>query len=174
MQIEASSRIDHPRSKVVVAFRDELPAVAAFMPNIREIVTLKREPAATGVHVHNEWHAKGDIPRVAQGIIKPEMLRWDDLAEWDDATTSCTWVLKLRVFSENVRCFGRTVLSDEGGGTRITLIGSLELDLRNIPGVPRFLAGTIGPQVEKFVVGMIRPNLEQMNTSLAQYLDAQR
>ena len=173
MQIQASSVIPHPRAKVLVAFRDELPSVAAFMPNIREIVTVKREAVAGGVQVHNEWHAKGEIPKVAQGIIKPEMLRWDDLAEWDDATTSCSWTLKLRVFADNVKCSGRTVLTDEGTGTRIALSGSLELDLRNIPGVPRFLAGTIGPQVEKFVVGMITPNLEQMNASLGRYLDAQ-
>jgi hypothetical protein len=146
MQIQASSVISHPRSRVLVAFRDELPSVAAFMPNIREIVTVKREPTASGVKVHNEWHAKGEIPKV----------------------------IKLRVFSENVKCSGRTTLTDEGSGTRIALSGSLDLDLRNIPGVPRFLAGTLGPQVEKFVVGMITPNLEQMNASLAQYLDAQR
>ena len=38
--------------------------------------------------------------------------------------------------------------------------------------VPRFLAGTLAPQVEKFVVVLVRPNLEQMNVSLGRYLDS--
>jgi hypothetical protein len=173
MQIQASSVIPHPRARVFHAFRNELPSVAAFMPNIREIITVAVEDIPGGAKVHNAWIAKGDIPKVAQSIIKPEMLRWDDHAVWDDANTRCTWTLKLRVFTDNVRCSGQTILTEEGAGTRVTLTGSLDLDLRNIPGVPRFLAGTIGPQVEKFVVALVTPNLEQMTSALSRYLDSQ-
>lgn len=173
MNIHASSVIRHPRARVFHAFRNELPKVAAFMPNIQQINTVACEDATGGARVHNEWIARGEIPKVAQGIIKPEMLRWDDHAVWDDANTRCTWTLKLRVFTDNVRCSGQTVLTDEAGGTRVTLTGTLEIDLKNIPGVPRFLAGTISPQVEKFVVALVTPNLEQMTTALGRYLDSQ-
>ena len=173
MQINASSVIPHPRARVFAAFRDEMPAVAPFMPNVREILVRSRVENGTRMTIHNEWVGKGEIPKVAQGIVKPDMLRWDDFAEWDSATTACDWSLKLRVFTDNVRCSGRTVLSDEAGGTRVTLSGTLTLDMRDIPGVPRFLAGTVAPQVERFVVALVTPNLEQMNTALARYLDSQ-
>ncbi len=173
MQIHASSVIAHPRARVFAAFRDEMPAVAPYMPNVREIIVRAREEQGGSMRIHNEWVGKGEIPKVAQGIVKPDMLRWDDHATWDSATTSCNWTLKLRVFADNVRCSGRTVLTDEGNGTRVTLTGTLELDMRDIPGVPRFLAGTVAPQVEKFVVALVTPNLEQMNGALGRYLDAQ-
>jgi hypothetical protein len=173
VQIHASSLIPHPISRVFLAFRDEMPAVASFMPNVREIVVRAREETAEGVRIHNEWVGRGEIPKVAQSIVKPDMLRWDDFATWNHATTSCEWSLKLRVFTDNVRCSGRTVLAAEGSGTRVTLSGTLQLDMRDIPGVPRFLAGTVAPQVEKFVVALVTPNLEQMNVAIARYLDSQ-
>ncbi len=175
MKIQASSVIAHPRDRVLHAYRDELPLVAPYMNNIKEILVRARDERPGGVKLHNEWVGRGDIPKVAQGIIKPEMLRWDDYADWDSATTSCTWQIKLRVFTDKVTCAGRTVLADDGGGrTRITLDGELSMDLRDIPGVPRFLASTITPQVEKFVVALVKPNLEQVNASLERYLDAKR
>ncbi len=173
MKINASSVIAHPRARVFAAYRDELPQVAPYMHNVKEIVVRSRTPREGGVKLHNEWVGKGEIPKVAQGVVKPEMLRWDDFADWDDATTSCNWELKIRLFAEKFHCSGRTVLADEGAGrTRVTLTGTLELDMRDIPGVPRFLAGTVAPQVEKFVIALVTPNLEQVNASLQKYLDA--
>ncbi|MEN9787800.1 MAG: hypothetical protein RLZZ299_3064 [Pseudomonadota bacterium] len=173
MQIHASSVLQHPRARVFQAFRDEMPNVAAFMPNVKEIVVRSRTEEGAVTRIHNEWVGKGEIPKAAQGIVKPEMLRWDDHAEWNSQTFACAWTLKLRVFTDNVKCFGRTVLAEEGpSATRVTLTGELELDMRDIPGVPRFLAGTLAPQVEKFVVALVRPNLEQMNVSLGRYLDS--
>ena len=173
MQIHASSVLQYPRSRVFSAFRDEMPAVAPYMPNVQEILVKAREVNGPTTKMHNEWVGKGDIPKVAQGIIKPEMLRWDDFAEWNADTFACIWSLKLRVFADKVKCTGRTVLEEQGANaTRITLSGTLDLDLRDIPGVPRLLAGTLAPQVEKFVVALVRPNLEQMNTAIGRYLDA--
>ncbi len=173
MQIHASSVLQHPRARVFQAFRDEMPSVAAFMPNVKEIVVRSRSEQGAVTRIHNEWVGKGEIPKAAQGMIKPEMLRWDDHAEWNGETFACAWSLKLRVFTDNVKCSGRTVLAEEGpNATRVTLTGDLELDMRDIPGVPRFLAGTLAPQVEKFVVALVRPNLEQMNVSLGRYLDS--
>lgn len=172
MQINASSVVNHPRERVFRAYRDELPAIAPFMENIKEIKVLSREDRPGIVKLHNEWVGRGEIPKVVQGIIKPEMVRWDDFAEWDQAGWLCTWSLKIRVFSENFRCGGTNRFEEVGPrSTRVTLAGNLEVSLRDIPGVPRFLAGPIAPQVEKFIIAMIRPNLEQVNTSLGRYLD---
>ena len=53
------------------------------------------------------------------------------------------------------------------------LEGDLKIDLKKIPGVPRLLAGRMGPQVEKFIVSLISPNLQKVNDSLQRYLDDQ-
>lgn len=173
MVIHSSSVIQHPLARVYRAYRDELPQIAAYMPNIKEIRCLAREEKAGGVKLHNEWSGKTEIPKVAQGIVKPDMVKWDDYADWDDATTSCQWRIATRFFTEKVRCGGHNRLSADGPGrTRVTLSGTLEIDLHDIPGVPRIFARTLAPQVEKFIVAMITPNLERTNQALGQYLDA--
>ncbi len=173
MQINSSSVIPQPRERVFRAYRDEMSAVARFMPNIQQINVVKREPIDGGIKLHNEWIGKGEIPRPVQGIIKPEMLRWDDYATWDDAAWGCRWEIKIRVFTDAMSCQGRTRFLEEGpGSTRVILAGTLDISLKDIPGVPRLLAGTVGPLVEKFIVALITPNLEQVNTSLANYLKA--
>ncbi len=172
MQINSTSVIRYPRSRVYRAYRDEMSNVAPFMPNIQQINVIRREEADGCVKLHNEWVGKGEIPRVVQHIVKPEMVRWDDHAVWTDADWGCTWEIKLRVFTDAVKCHGNTKMVEEAGGTRVILAGTLDINLRDIPGVPRILAGTLAPAVEKFIVALITPNLEQVNTSLARYLDA--
>lgn len=174
MEINASSLIHYPRARVYQAYRDDLPKIAHYIGNVQAINVLSRKETPQGVSLHNEWVGKGEIPRVAQGLIKPDMLKWDDFAEWDNARQMVSWTLKIRVFSENFRCSGTNQMFEEGPNvTRVTLKGNLEISLKDIPGVPRILAGTIAPQVEKFIVALIKPNLEQVNGAIAQYLNAQ-
>lgn len=173
MQIHASSIIHHPLDRVYRAYKDELPLIAPYMPDIKEIRVLSREDLPDGPKLHNEWTGKTEIPKVAQGIVKPEMVKWDDFATWHDSGTYCEWRIATRFFTENVKCGGTNRFTADGPGrTRVTLSGTLDVSLKDIPGVPRFLAGTIAPQIEKFIIALITPNLEKVNKSLERYLDA--
>lgn len=175
MDINASSLIRHPRELVYRVYRDELPEIAAYIPNVKRVETMSRTEADGHVKLHNVWTGKGDIPRVAQGIIKPEMVAWDDYADWDDAASRCNFSIKIRVFTDKFSCSGSNVITAEGPNlTRVTLKGVLTVDLRDIPGVPRILASRIAPQVEAFIVSLVRPNLEQVNTALGTYLDQRK
>lgn len=176
MEINASSLIRHPRERVYRAYRDELPKIIAFVPNVEAVNVLSRKESPDGqrVSLHNEWIGRSEIPKVAQGLVKPEMLRWDDFAEWDEAKQEVRWELKIRMFTEKMRCSGYNRFFVEGPGlTRVHLTGTLDIDLRDIPGVPRFLASSIAPQVEKFIITLIKPNLEQVNDAIGRYLDSQ-
>ncbi len=173
MEINAVSTINHPLDRVYLAYRDELPRIATYVNNIKGIKVLAREELSGKVKLHNEWTGRGEIPKVAQGLVKPEMLSWDDYAEWSDAEHIVRWNLKIRVFSDKFRCTGTNRLSAEGPNrTRVHLVGQLDLDLREIPGVPRFLASSIAPQVEKFIVALVKPNLEEVNVAIGRYLDS--
>jgi len=88
------------------------------------------------------------------------------------AESYCEWRIGLRVFNEKFKCAGTNHIRAEGAHTRVELRGDLQLDLTDIPGVPRLLAGTLRPQLEAFIVKMIRPNLEETNVALGRYLDA--
>jgi hypothetical protein len=172
MRIHTESLIRHPQEKVYRAYRDRLPEIAAYIPDVREIIVESKDELEGGVKLHNVWIAEREIPVFARAFLKPEMLRWDDFAEWRDAKHQVAWKLKLRVFTDNVRCSGtNTIRRVDDHTTAVTLEGDLDIDLKSIPGVPKLLAGGLKPQVEKFIVSLITPNLERVNESLQQFLD---
>ena len=171
MKIHSVSDIRHDRDKVFLTYRDQLPEVARYMPDIREILELSREQRGAQVQVHNEWVAQREIPRAMRMLFKPEHVRWDDYARWDGDEYVCHWEIKPRVLREKVRCAGVNRFTDLGGSTRLCLEGELLIELDRIPGLPRIMARKLGPQVERFIVSLITPNLERVNGSLERYLD---
>jgi hypothetical protein len=171
MEIRSESRIKYPRDQVYRAYRDRLPEIAKYIPDIREIVVKARDETPAGPKLHNEWIADREVPSFAQAILKPEQLRWDDLAEWHDDEHYVAWTLKTRAFTDAVRCSGRNTFLEDGAGTRVLLTGDLAIDLKEIPGVPSFLAKRLAPQVEKFIVSLVTPNLERVNASIERFLD---
>lgn len=172
MRIQSESIIKHPRAMVYEAYRDRLPEIAPYIPDIREIRVESREESEGAIKLHNVWIADREVPAYARAFLKPEMLQWDDLADWRDAESCVHWKLRLRVFTESVTCGGTNSFVDAGDGTtKVRLDGDLDIDVKKIPGVPRMLAGGIKPKVEKFIVSLITPNLKQVNESLQQFLD---
>ncbi len=172
MEIRSESRIAHPRHAVYRAYRDRLPEIAAYIPDIRKILVHSREEGDGTLVLHNEWLADTEIPKVAKSFIGPEQLRWDDFATWDDGAHHVDWRIRTKVFPDSVHCTGRNSFIEDGPDACIVrLAGILRIELKQIPGVPRFLARRITPQVESFIVKMITPNLEQVNRSIGRYLD---
>lgn len=172
MEIKSESLIAYPRDVVYRAYRDRLPEVAKFIPDVKQILVHKRMEEGKVVRLHNEWVSEREVPAFAQKFLKPEMLRWDDFATWDEAAWACDWRIKTRAFTDAVTCGGRNLFVEAGpNATRVILSGDLKIALKEIPGVPGFLASTIGPQVEKFIVSLITPNLMKVSESLGRFLD---
>lgn len=172
MKFRSESTINHPREAVFAAYRDRLSEVIRYLDDISAVNVLARDEAGAVVKLHNEWVSNREVPKVAQSIIKPEHLRWDDHASWDASAWRCGFEIKTRAFRENVRCVGTNTFLEVGAGTKVVLEGDFEVNLKDVPGVPRFLAGTIIPQIEKFIIALIQPNLEKVNQAVGQYLDA--
>lgn len=173
MKIHSESRIRHPQSLVYTAYRDRLPEVVPYMPDIAEISVVSREDRPQGPRLHNRWRSDRDIPTVVQRFLRPEMLCWDDHAEWFDDEGACSWRLSIPAFPTQVQCAGRNTFVADGAHTRVVLTGELTIQADKIPGVPRLLARTMAPQIEKFIVALITPNLERVNGALGEFLDAQ-
>ncbi|MBI2377135.1 MAG: hypothetical protein HYV07_24250 [Deltaproteobacteria bacterium] len=176
MRIEADARIAFPRELVFSTYRDRLPNLVPHLPNVKEIEVLEREDAAKGpgtTRLLNVWHAQGEIPKVAQTVIKPEMLNWKDYALWNQNDWTCEWRVETKIFTENVSCKGKNQFIEKDGATILQIRGELDIDLRGIRGVPKFLAGTVAPVVEKFIVGLLTPNLLSVSDGLAKFLEAE-
>lgn len=172
MKIHAESRVHHPLETVYLAYRDELPLMAPYIPDVREIVVSKREVSPGRVNLLNIWHADREVPKVAQTFVKPEMLMWEDYAEWDDAARHANWTLVIPAFRNQVRCSGRNAMFADGpNATRVVLTGELEIEAHKVPGVPKLLARRMAPKIEAFIVSLVTPNLRRVNASLEQYLD---
>lgn len=174
MKLEADARIAFPRELAFSTYRDRLPQLVPHLPNIRSIEVISREDAPGGqagvVKLHNVWRAQGDIPKVAQAILKPEMLAWDDYAVWNENDWTTEWKTVTKMFTENVKCGGKNRYVPDGDGVILQIRGDLEVDLKGIPGVPRFLASTIAPAVEKFIIALLTPNLLSVSKGLEAFL----
>jgi hypothetical protein len=175
MKIRSNSVINHPLETVYAAYRDELPAIAETIPDIRAVRELKREERDGGVKVHNEWISSARLPPLVDRVVRPEHLRWDDFADWDDVAHTVGWSIKTRVFTQQIRCGGVNRFEAVGDDkTRLVLDGELQIDIRRVPGVPSLLARKISPRLESFFVGLITPNLQKVTVHLERYLDARR
>lgn len=176
MKLEADARIAFPRQTVYAAYRDRLPEMVPFLPDIRAIRVESRDeyPDAGRVELVNVWEASADIPKILSPFVKPDMLAWVDRATWEAATWSCDWRIEPRVFTQNVQCWGRNTYREDGEGTVLEIRGQLEVDPSGIPGVPKMLAGKVAPSVEKFVVNLIRPNLISVAEGLERFLNSER
>lgn len=172
MKIHSESRIHHPLDLVYRCYRDNLSDVAPYTPDIKEIVVHSREELAQGPKIHNEWIAQRELPRMVQGLVTSDMMRWNDFAQWDDTQHHVDWELQIPAFPNQVKCYGRNAFFADGpDATIVRLSGELEINLKNVPGVPRILAGRLTPKVETFIVRLVTPNLEKVNHSLERFLD---
>jgi hypothetical protein len=174
LDFNSQSHIAHQRDKVFFAYRDKLPALVPFLDDISAIDVIARKEKEGQLHIHNLWRSDQDIPSFARAFVKKEMLCWDDFAVWFEDEKKCTWVIKTHAFAEAVTCKGTNTFYEDGEGkTRVELVGTFEIDLSKVRGVPRFLGKSLGPKLEKFIVNLITPNLEKVNSSIGAFLDNQ-
>ncbi len=171
MRISSESIIAHPRDVVFAAYRDRLPEIAKYIPDVREIRVESRTDDGDVATLHNVWVADRELPAFARAFVEPEMLEWDDHAKWHARDHAVDWNMKTHVFRENVRCSGRNRFAAEGDQTKLIIDGDLAIDLSEIPGVPRIVAGAVRPKLEKFIVGLIAPNLERTAQAVQAFLD---
>lgn len=173
MELNAQTRINFPRELVFRTYRDKLPELVQFLPNVSSIVVKEREDEGARTRLVNLWTAKTEIPAAAQRFLKPEMLMWNDHADWDASSYTCHWRIETLAFTEAVICSGRTVYTEQGDATELQISASLELHLDKAK-IPRLLAGSIKPVVERVVIANLKPNLLATGQGIEKYLQSQR
>ncbi len=175
MDIFVEDVINFPRDQVFETYRDKLPEMVKFLPNIDKIEILEREENDGTTRLLNLWKAKAsEIPKLLAPFVKPEMMQWKDHAKWDNEGWTCEWRSELGFFSEQIEVKGKNTYEPQGDNSvKITIRGTITVDGKKLPGVPRLVAGKVGSTVEKFVVKMITPNLRELNRGCEQYLKSQ-
>jgi len=170
-RIDIVDSIKFDRDTVYEVFRDKMEDLKPFLPTVKDIIRESYDRDGDTVHIVNTWIAADeDIPSVAKGFIKPEMLQWTDNATWHDDEHSVDWVMEVGFLPQAISCSGTTYYRAAGDKTEVNITGELRVDAGKIPGVPKLLAGKIGSAVEGFVVKMITPNLKEVNRGAEKYL----
>lgn len=171
MDLIAQTRVAFPRELVFTTYRDKLPELVPFLPNVSSIVVKERVDQGEKTKLVNLWTGKTDIPSAAQRFIKPEMFMWTDFADWDRDTWTCHWRSETHAFPGLIECSGKTVYEPVGEATELRITGALILHLEKAH-VPRLLAGTVRPLIEKLVVGNLKPNLLSTGGGVEKYLQS--
>jgi len=171
MRIESDSVLHHPRERVFATYRDALPALVAYLPNVRSMEVVERGVDGPIVRLHNVFHGASELPPAIARHLEDRVLSWEDTAVWDEEHWTCDWTIRTRALSEAVRCSGRTELVDLGEGrTRLQASGELTIDLARLRVMPAFLAGSLGRTVEAFLVRHVGANLAMMAEAIDAYL----
>lgn len=172
MIIASESYIAHDPGAVFEVYRDRVQELVAYLPDVAEIVVLAREEGPGTVRLHNAWRSTSEVPAMARSVVKPEHLCWEDYVTWNEALRMGEWSIKTRLFTEGVRCEGRTEILDDGvDGCLVRMSGRIDIDLDRAGVLPGFVGRRLAPQLEKFIVSLITPNLERTNQAIGRYLD---
>ena len=129
MKIEVKDTIDHPVDVVFTKYRDNLEELVEFLPNIEEIKVSSRTDKEGGItELINLWKAKAKLPKIAQKIIKPHMLCWEDHVTWTEKEYRCDWTIIPAVFTDSIVCKGSDIFRAKGeNSTEVCIEGSFEL-----------------------------------------------
>lgn len=159
MKFEVFEYVDFKIDDVYKTYRDKLPELVKYIPNVKKIVVEKKEKKGNKTYFVNRWYGKYSIPKIVQPYLKAEEITWVDRAVWDDSNYTVEWEFEPLFFKEYVKAFGVNRFLEEGGRTKIILSGEFNLDLSNYPKIPKLLRRIVVPQIEKFTFALIKPNL---------------
>jgi hypothetical protein len=173
MRLDTSVEIPFRRDDVYAVYRDRLVELVKYLPNVREIVCVSRVEEGTTSKMLNRWKGGADIPAVVRKILSEDLLVWDDHALWHSPEFTCEWRTVVPAFKDAVDSSGRNRFEEIGAErTRVVITGDLKVDAAKVKGVPRFLAGTVGPAVEAFLVASVKPNLVSVAKGVEEFLRA--
>lgn len=173
MRLDVSAELAFPRDQVFKTYRDKLPELVPYLPNVRGITVVSRADEGQVTKLLNRWKGGGDIPATVRKFLSEDLLEWDDHAEWNEGEWTCAWKTIVPAFKDAVESSGKNRFEDLGGGkTRLIISGDLKVDAAKVKGVPRLLAGAVSPAIEAFLVGAIKPNLVATAKGVEKFLQA--
>jgi hypothetical protein len=169
MDLRADVRMPFARSLVFAAYRDDMVKLLPYLPNVRGIEVQSRTENGAIIEMVNQWRGGGDIPAAIRLVLSESMLAWVDHAKWDADAFACDWRTETAL-GQSMRSSGRNTFIDDGSGTVLEVRGSLDIDARKIPGVPGFLATSVGRLAEAFLVEKVQANLLETSRAMSKYL----
>ena len=174
MYIKTTTVLKHPTELVWITTRDRLPETVPLLDDIDSVKVQSREEKPDGtVNLVNVWKACPKLSAMVTSRVRPEMLAWNDHAEWSRRDFECKWRIEPHFFADRIKCSGLTRYEPAmgGRGTRITFETEIELHTRDLPGVPAVLEGAVSKAIESFVAVLIPQNFRKVAQAVGGLLD---
>ena len=164
-QFKTLSMVRQPREHVWEMIRDDMASLVPYLSDVRSVDVADRHDRPDGtVALVNVWRASAAIPKILQGVIKPEMLAWTDRAEWRPTTWDCSWRIEPHFMAEAADCVGVTRYEEAmgGRGTRIVMEGTFTVLAKRLPGVTALIGGPTALGIESFVTALVPRNFQKL------------
>lgn len=118
------------------------------LPNVSKSELMEERDAGDRKYIKVKWNVHGQIPPLAQKIIKPEMLTFIEDSVWDRKTLTYSTKIIPHFFKQQVDCRHKVEFFDNGDGrTKRVLSGFFE-----------FKVPIIGPLFEVVVIKYLKQN----------------
>ncbi len=175
MRLDVSIDLPFARKDIFLVYRDKLPDLVPYLPNVRGITVTSRTDEGPVTKLVNRWKGGGEIPSAVRKFLSDDLLEWDDHATWDESKFNTHWRTIVPAFKDAVDAEGWNYYEElSPTSTRYKIVGELKVDAGKVKGVPRLLSGTVSPLIEKFLVGSIKPNLVSVAKGVEQFLRKQQ
>ena len=155
--------IERPIEKVVEAFRDSLPNLAPYLPNILAIETLEKRAEGEIQEIVNRWYSSWVPPAPIRKMIKIDELSWTDYATWLIPENKVVYRLVFDRLDEIVSVNGETAFFKIGDKTQVRYTGHISVNLPKLETISSLLSRTIGDQISKMIMTVVRPNMFAVN-----------
>jgi len=121
------------------------------LPNVSNNTLLEERDAGDKKFIKVKWCVHGQIPPIAQKLVRPEMLTFIEDSVWDRTTLTYSTKIIPHFFKNQVDCRHKVEFFDNGDGrTRRVLSGFFE-----------FKVPIIGPVFETVVLKYLKQNAEE-------------
>jgi hypothetical protein len=174
-----TSRVSHHAALVLETMIERMEEIVPFLDNVESIETQSRRTLKDGrIKIVRRWQGRADtMPTALRPFLTRDFMGWIDTAVWTPAQHAVEWSQSM--CSQGVAalytCSGVNSFEphpdDPQHATLIRVSGDLVLHADRLPGIPRFLASRLAPQVEQFIVGLVTPNLKGLAKGLQRYFD---
>ena len=173
IQFNIDEVIPFPAPLVYETLRDRTPELVPFLREIDRIETVQRQRSIDGSLVlTNLWQAnRQSVPRAARPFVSREMLRWRDIATWDDTQLRLDWRFETEHMEALYTCNGTNYVKPLNDTTsRLSVTGTIETFPERVPGISNRLGRRIAPKADRWLIQLLMPNIAQVPKALSQLL----
>ena len=129
MRLDVSVDIPFSRAQVFATYRDKLPDLVPYLPNVRGITVVSRADEGAVTRLLNRWKGGGEIPAAVRKFLSEDLLEWDDHAIWDQDKFTTQWRTVVPAFKDAVDASGWNYFEELGPkSTRYKIVGELKVD----------------------------------------------